>query len=135
MDWIADVVRLLVILSAFVVVSLVGYFFVRMILDRFSLEEEDKSLPGAGATIGIFERILTLALVLVGQYTAIILVLTAKSVARFETLKNREFAEYYLIGTFSSILFAMLVGTYWSWIAVDNAEGIRRPILRPFETF
>jgi len=42
--------------------------------------------------------------------------LAAKSIARFQELKERKFAEYYLIGTLSSILFAMLVGIFASWL-------------------
>lgn len=110
-----DVTTLLVVLSSYVVVTVLGYFFVRALLDSFRVGE-DEGLAGAGALIGVLERILTLTLVLVAEYTAIVLVLTAKSIARFESLKNREFAEYYLIGTFSSILFALLVGVYWSWV-------------------
>jgi predicted DNA-binding protein YlxM (UPF0122 family) len=64
----------------------------------------------------ILERIFVLTLVLYEQYTAIILVLAAKSIARFEDLKRREFAEYYLIGTFSSMLFALFVGLATVWL-------------------
>jgi len=60
--------------------------------------------------IGILERMLILTFVFLNQYATIALILTAKSIARFEGLKKREFAEYYLIGTLSSILFAILTG-------------------------
>ena len=66
--------------------------------------------------IGYLERLLTLTFVLLGQYEALALILAAKSIARFEGLKRREFAEYYLIGTLSSVLFAMLVGIFASWL-------------------
>ncbi len=33
-----------------------------------------------------------------------------KSIARFNELKDRKMAEYYLIGTLASITFALLVG-------------------------
>ena len=64
----------------------------------------------AGAAIGILERIFVLTFVLVGQYAAIALIFTAKSIARFEELKDRQFSEYYLIGTLSSILVALAAG-------------------------
>jgi len=38
------------------------------------------------------------------------LVIAAKSLARFEDLKRRHFAEYYLIGTLASLLLACLGG-------------------------
>lgn len=100
---------------SYIVTAVLGHFFVSLILRRYPLPEKE-GLKGAGATIGILERILTLTLVLLGQYTALILVLTAKSIARFEELKNRKFAEYYLIGTLSSVLFAMLIGIFTLYI-------------------
>lgn len=100
---------------SYIVAVVLGHFFVRIILRRYSLPEKG-GLEGAGATIGILERIFTLTLVLIGQYTALVLILTAKSIARFEELKNRKFAEYYLIGTLSSMLFAMLIGIFTLWV-------------------
>ncbi|MDI6840204.1 MAG: hypothetical protein QMD71_05080 [bacterium] len=47
---------------------------------------------------------------LLNQYAAIGLVLTAKSIARFDALKDRNVAEYYLIGTLCSISITVFVG-------------------------
>ncbi|HEM46094.1 MAG TPA: DUF3307 domain-containing protein [Alphaproteobacteria bacterium] len=66
--------------------------------------------PGAGRMIGILERTLTLALVLYGEWAAIALLITAKSIARFEEIKVRKFAEYYLVGTLTSLLVALVIG-------------------------
>ncbi len=44
-----------------------------------------------------------------GQFAAIGFVLTAKSVARYEKLKEQDFAEYYLLGTLLSTLNAIAV--------------------------
>ena len=63
-----------------------------------------------GAVIGILERLIVGALVLVGQYAAIGLVVTAKTIARFRQLEDRQFAEYYLLGTLASIATAVLTG-------------------------
>lgn len=63
---------------------------------------------GAGATIGIFERVLTVLFASVGQYGAMGLLMAAKSMARYDKIsKSPAFAEYYLIGTLYSILFAL----------------------------
>ena len=105
---------LLYILSYLIVASL-GHFFVRIILRRYPLPEKG-GLEGAGAVIGVLERIFTLTFVLIGQHTALALIFTAKSIARFEELKNRKFAEYYLIGTLSSLLFAMFIGIFTLWL-------------------
>ena len=92
-----------------------GHYVVRLILKQFSLKEKG-GLKGGGAAIGILERIFALTLVLEGQYTAIAIVLTVKSIARFEELKKREFAEYYLIGTLSSVLSAVFIGILTLWL-------------------
>lgn len=73
-------------------------------------EEESSGLRGSGRLIGILERTITLVLIVLGQWAAIVLLLAAKSIARFEELKDRRFAEYYLVGTLTSILVAILVG-------------------------
>ncbi|KPJ58262.1 MAG: hypothetical protein AMJ46_14430 [Latescibacteria bacterium DG_63] len=109
-----NVTEVLIYLCSYAIAALVGHIFVVGVLKRFPLRQKE-GFVGAGAIIGILERIFTITFVLVGQYTALALVLTAKSIARFEELKDREFAEYYLIGTLSSILFALLVGIATSW--------------------
>ena len=47
-----------------------------------------------------------LTLVVLGEWGALGFVLTAKSVARFKELENKEFAETYLVGTLTSFLVA-----------------------------
>ena len=50
-------------------------------------------------------------LVIMGGYlTVITVIFAAKSIARFNELKDRKMAEYYLIGTLLSITFALLAG-------------------------
>lgn len=98
---------------AFTIIA--GCYVVALILSKFPVAGES-GLRHAGLAIGILERTFVLTLVLYGQFTAIILVLAAKSIARFADLKKREFAEYYLIGTFSSMLFALFVGLATVWL-------------------
>ena len=78
-----------------------------------SLEErlkDDAPEPGAGAMIGNLERILSAVFISQGQYAAIGLIYTAKSIARYKQIEeNKRFAEYYLIGTLYSILFVLSV--------------------------
>ena len=62
-----------------------------------------------GAIVGYLERSLVLVLALLGQWASIGLILAAKSLARFKDLDKRDFAEYYLIGTLTSVLVAVLV--------------------------
>jgi len=53
----------------------------------------------------------------VGAYEAVGLVLAAKFIARFEQLKDRKFAEYYLAGTLASLSFGILMGLLTCWIS------------------
>ncbi len=64
-------------------------------------------LSGAGKKIGQVERAIILTLALMGEFGTISFVFVAKSMARFEQLKERQFAEYYLLGTLLSISFAL----------------------------
>jgi len=73
-------------------------------------DRDDDGVPGSGRLIGILERTIALILILLGQWAAIVLLLAAKSIARFEALKNRRFAEYYLAGTLTSVLVAIVAG-------------------------
>ncbi|HEX5014531.1 MAG TPA: DUF3307 domain-containing protein [Candidatus Limnocylindrales bacterium] len=63
-----------------------------------------------GATIGILERLLIVTFVLAGAEVAIGLVVAAKTIARFRLLDDRDFAEYYLLGTLGSVTVAILTG-------------------------
>jgi hypothetical protein len=61
-----------------------------------------------GASIGTVERLLIFLLIYMNQYAAIGLVLTAKSIARFDRItKDQVFAEYYLLGTLLSACIAI----------------------------
>lgn len=69
-----------------------------------------KGREGAGALIGSLERLLSAILLWNGQLAAIGLIFTAKSIARFDRIqKDQRFAEYYLIGSLSSLLICFLV--------------------------
>jgi hypothetical protein len=61
-----------------------------------------------GATIGVIERLLIVTFVLVGADAAIGFVVGAKTIARFRQLDDRDFAEYYLLGTLASVSIAIV---------------------------
>ena len=69
--------------------------------------QQEYKIVNAGFLIGILERLIILTLGLLGQFGAIALVIAAKGLARFEQLKNQDFAEKYLIGTLFSMLIAL----------------------------
>lgn len=61
----------------------------------------------AGKWIGILERLIVLSLILNDALGSVAFILTAKSIARFNELSNRDFAEYYLVGTLASTMLAI----------------------------
>jgi len=63
-----------------------------------------------GKVIGIFERLVVLTIYLTGGVASIGIVIAAKSFARFKHFDNKDFAEYYLIGTLASVMLAIIGG-------------------------
>lgn len=74
------------------------------------------AIPGltdAGKVIGQLERLLILVFILLGEMTAVGFLISVKAIFRFGDLTDptkRKQAEYYIIGTLWSFLFALLVG-------------------------
>ena len=94
-----------------------GMILIRAVLELPTLQmrrDEDRTAGAIeisrGRAIGALERALALTLVLLGEYTAIGWIIAAKSLARFRALEDREFAEYFLIGTLASLLLALGAG-------------------------
>jgi hypothetical protein len=109
--------RALFIATAYLYVCGRGMVLIRSVLELPPLQmrrDEDRSAGAVdiarGRTIGALERALALTLVLLGQYAAIGWIIAAKALARFKALEDREFAEYFLIGTLASLLLALLAG-------------------------
>jgi len=74
-------------------------------------DDEPKSeKENTGELIGIIERLLILTFVIAGNYEAVGFSVAAKSVARFNELDDKNFAEYYLLGTSVSVGIAVAVG-------------------------
>lgn len=75
--------------------------------------DKNGSLPEAGKTIGILERIFVYMAVIIGSPEIAGFLIAAKSVFRFGDIsraKNRKLTEYILIGTLLSFLIAAGVG-------------------------
>lgn len=60
--------------------------------------------------IGYMERLLVIVLTIVNAYPAIGFVVAAKSLARFKQLDNRDWAEYFLLGTLISMFLGIIYG-------------------------
>lgn len=71
---------------------------------------DDSERIGAGEVIGVLERLVAFVLVVSGALTAVGFVIAAKAAARFPLFKEKSFAEYFLIGTLTSVGLALLLG-------------------------
>jgi len=65
-----------------------------------------------GRAVGILERLILLTLVAAESLPALGFILAAKSIARYQELNNRDFAEYYLVGTLASFSLAFFAGLW-----------------------
>jgi len=106
----APALRYVIYLIGYLLCIFPGSKFVEWVLRQVRLEEDAKGITGAGRIIGILERTIILTLVIVNQIDAVAIIFAAKSIIRFQSSKERKFAEYYLIGTMSSVLFALMTG-------------------------
>ncbi|MBQ4570267.1 MAG: DUF3307 domain-containing protein [Bacilli bacterium] len=98
------------ILAFLIVLSPASVFikhFFNYIFNKKDICENVES-DNVGALIGMLERVVILLLGVLGLYGSIALVLTAKSLARFKQLEDKDFAEKYLVGTLFSLIIAIL---------------------------
>ena len=104
------------IIGGFLLVTNPAAYTIGTIMDVWSdkiNKDKNESLPNAGKTIGILERIFVYMAVIVGSPEIIGFLIAAKSVFRFGDIshaKNRKLTEYILIGTLLSFLIAAGVG-------------------------
>lgn len=91
---------------------------------RFSPEggQEETQALKAGRYIGLFERLLMSLGVIVQQWEIIVAVVALKTVARYQELDDRITAEYFLVGSLVSLLWAILVTI--ALLIFDTEAGI-----------
>ncbi len=111
-----------VVVSAVYVAALFGgAVLVRLVTDVFRPPSSPGAghPEGAGAYIGVVERLAVTTLVALNQYGAAGFVLAAKSIARYRRIEEeKEFGDYFLVGTLTSMTLAILAG-----LAVRRALG------------
>ena len=106
---------ILAVAAGFILCSKPSNVLIKNIFISFSIEtpgdghgiENDGGLPNAGKLIGISERYLALALIILGQYPAVGLIIAAKSILR---LNSTQKSEYVLVGTLLSFAIAVFSG-------------------------
>ncbi len=106
------------LITAVVFVSFPASIIMSKLLEGMSdqIDLDHKSLPNAGKYIGMIERLFVLLFIILGRWEAIGLLITAKSVFRFNDLKesnSRKLTEYILIGTLMSFGIAILTGVLY----------------------
>lgn len=105
----------LLLILALLTVTFVTSIIMKIIMSKWELKEDNSedSLENAGKYIGILERLFVFAFILLNQWSAIGLLIAAKSVFRFSDLsraKDRKLTEYILIGTMISFGLAISIG-------------------------
>lgn len=103
------------ILLGFILIIKEGTIVIRLALNSLKTvpiaenqTSADQEEYERGKWIGILERTFVYFLVIFNQIGAIALIIALKSLARFNELNNKSFAEYFLIGSFLSLLVAAL---------------------------
>lgn len=86
-------------------------FIVNLIRDYKPAENvKSENNIQSGRMIGTMERIIMLYFLSIDQYSSVGLVLTAKSIARYNKIsESQEFAEYYLSGTLLSTICVLTI--------------------------
>jgi len=110
----------LLFILALLNITFVGAILMRILMGKWILEDNtpEKSLNQAGKYIGILERLFVFGFIVLNQWAAIGLLITAKSVFRFGDLSNakdRKLTEYVLIGTLLSFGMAIGTGLLYLW--------------------
>ena len=131
-NWLSSstVICLVVVLAGYIILFRPASIFISKLVESWRPEFEDSdSLKNAGKYIGYTERLLIYTLMLLHQYTAIGLLVTAKSILRFN---ERKTSEYILFGTLLSFSIAILVGIlislFLSYFLPESAENILRSL-------
>lgn len=112
----------LLLILAILTISFVSSIIMKIIMSKWELKEDksDDSLESAGKYIGILERLFVFSFILLNQWSAIGLLIAAKSVFRFGDLsraKDRKLTEYILIGTLISFGLAISIGLLYQHIS------------------
>ncbi|MCG8441887.1 MAG: hypothetical protein MI723_08765 [Caulobacterales bacterium] len=97
---------------ALVALTIGGNVSCRLVLRaaQIPLETGDEATLKTGRAIGALERLLLLAGLAANRWEVLVAVVALKSIARYKELETQIKAEYFLIGSLTSILWAVLIG-------------------------
>lgn len=115
--WPPEAATVMFLLGAAIFATRAGGFAVALLMARFPIETLPQSLPAGGFWIGNLERAIIFLFILVGEPAGIGFLIAAKSILRFDTIRNdSRAAEYVIIGTLASFGWAMAVA--WGTLEV-----------------
>jgi hypothetical protein len=77
-----------------------------------------------GRLIGNLERLILTIVVAAGSYAALAFLVAAKGLVRSEGLQERDFAEYFLVGSLSSVLVALCSGVVIRYVLLTLWPGL-----------
>jgi len=120
--------EILLFVIAILLTTSVSSILMKVIVSRWKIENNDKkSLKNAGAYIGVLERLFIFMFIVLGQWSGIGFLLTAKSVFRFGDLSkanDRKLTEYILIGTLLSFGLAIGIALCYTYVRTLLPETI-----------
>ena len=115
-----DIYRVLIVIGGLAATVpgaglLIGLCAERLMADNRQVLADLQGLKGGGKYIGQLERALIFILIFVQQPAAIGFLVAAKSILRFEGVRNQHLAEYVLIGTLLSFSLAIVLTRLTQW--------------------
>ena len=106
--------KVLWVVCGYLIILSPSAVFIRMMLERLTANfSSEGSLPLAGQSIGMIERVLMLSFILLDQFAGLGFLLAAKSVFRFGDLsasKDKKLTEYVMLGTLLSVSVTLFIG-------------------------
>ncbi len=100
----------LFVLIFYIFVIFAGSVFLDLFMRLPNVDHFEGENTKSSKYIGIVERGLILTLVTFGSISSVALIFAAKSLARFNKMSDKDFAEYYLLGTLTSVSIALAAG-------------------------
>ena len=84
--------------------------YLLLLTNKYIPKQSSLGIEGAGKFIGTLERLLYIVSILTSHYEGIALVISVKAFARYKKIADEpEFAEYFTIGTLTSLLISILL--------------------------
>lgn len=110
--------RILLVIAILLFATYAVGYFVKTLLGSMASSNlpSNNEAKNGGFIIGILERLFIIVGIVIKQPSILVMVLTLKSVARYKKFSEDTFVEYFIIGTFLSIIFAILSGVIISRI-------------------